>query len=59
MSKIDTMTMSEIVAEAINRGFTPKPLETKCHHWNSGIEVNSIEYLRLHGSDLFEEIDED
>ena len=59
MSKFNDMTMSEIVAEAINRGFDPKPFESKYHHWNSGIEVHAIEYLRENGSDLFEETEDD
>ncbi len=59
MSKFNDMTMSEIVAEAINRGFNPKPFEGKMFHWSSGMEVSAIEYLRANGSDLFEEIEED
>ena len=59
MSKINDMTMSEIVAEAINRGFDPKPWSGKLCHWSSGIEVAAIEYIQSCGSDLFEETEEE
>jgi len=59
MSKINDMTMSEIVAEAINRGFDPKPWNGKFCNWSSGIEVAAIKHLQTCGSDLFEETEED
>lgn len=60
MSKFNDMTMSEIVAEAINRGFDPTPWEGgKYFHWNDGVEVNAAAYLKSCGSDLFEEADEE
>jgi|GEM_PF-5610210 hypothetical protein len=59
MSRFNDMTMSEIVAEAINRGFDPKPWNGKLCHWNNGVEVNAIAYLEQNGGDLFEETEED
>lgn len=61
MSKINQMTMSEILEEAQNRGFDPSPWGNSCwYSWNSGVEVAAIKFLEEHAQDLYEdEEDED
>lgn len=60
MSRINEMTMSEILEEAQKRGFDPSPWKGKnWYSWNNGVEVAAIEYLNVtNAPDLYEE-DED
>ncbi|MDD5596570.1 MAG: hypothetical protein PHV82_01415 [Victivallaceae bacterium] len=58
MSRINEMTMSEILEEAKNRGFDQSPWKGSWHSWNNGVEMAAIEYLEIHAPDLYEE-DED
>lgn len=58
MSKINEMTMSEILEEAQNRGFDPEPWRGGWYSWNNGVEVAAIEFLTAHASDLFDEEEE-
>lgn len=55
MSRIHEMTMSEILEEAVKRGFNPDPWQHGWFHWNNGVEVAAIEFLEGRASDLYEE----
>jgi len=59
MSRINEMTMAEILEEAQKRGFDPSPWKGSWYSWNNGVEVAAIEYLNVtNAPDLYEE-DED
>lgn len=60
MSRINEMTMSEILEEAEKRGFDPSPWSPHCwYSWNSGMEVAAIKFLERHAQDLYEEEEEE
>ncbi len=58
MSRINEMTMSEILEEAQKRGFDSSPWNGSWYSWNNGVEIAAIEYLEAHSPDLYEKDDE-
>ena len=54
MSKINQMTMAEIITEATRRGFNPEPWNHSWHSWNNGVEVAACKFLEENASELFE-----
>lgn len=59
MSKINQMTMTEILKEAVSRGFNPEPWKHGWFSWNNGVEVAACKYLEQHGGDLYDETEEE
>ncbi len=55
MSKINEMTMSEILEEAQKRGFDLNSRKGSWYSWNNGVEIAAIEYIEAHAPDLYEE----